>query len=333
MRLASAIVLFAAAGVAVTPVRAEPAGGVVPLRVMTYNIHSCKGRDGKIRPDRIAQVISLYHPDVVVLEEVRVGRIDARTVDRPSLTKDGVTPPPVGEAPLPPPSVIAPRTPANSAAPEAPAPFTDQPRVIAEANGMSYIFYPLVRTKTEDYGIALLSRRPVKLVRAENLPTLPSRRPLERRGAIWAEISVDGLDVQILGTHLGLNGDERMAQVDALTGPDWLGSEKFRGPFALCGDFNSRPSQSAYKKVARTAVDGPLSLLGGKVKATWPSSLPFFRIDHVFVPKSARTVAVDVPQTALTKVSSDHLPVIADLVFQRKTESRREINVPPKEHL
>jgi len=286
MRLALVIAVLAV--FSVTTEAAAPEESFVAMRVMTYNIHSCKGRDGNIRPDRIADVIREFHPDVVVLEEVRVGLTDA-----------GV-----------------------------PIPLKDQPRVIAEANGMHYVFYPLVRTKVEDYGIAILSRHPVRLIRAENLPTWPRRRPLERRGAIWAEVTVDGMPIQILGTHLGLNTFERMAQVDALLGPDWMGSEKFSGAFALAGDLNARPGQSAYKKVAALAVDAALLLKGKKASATWPSSMPVFRIDHVFIPKSARVVAVDVPRTPLTRISSDHLPLIADLAFPRAAQGR-QIDIPP----
>jgi len=40
------------------------------LRVATYNAHDCIGRDGGYAPDRIAQVISALHADVVALQEI-----------------------------------------------------------------------------------------------------------------------------------------------------------------------------------------------------------------------------------------------------------------------
>jgi len=40
------------------------------IRVMTYNIHSCVGMDGKIRPERVARVINQFDPDVVAVQEV-----------------------------------------------------------------------------------------------------------------------------------------------------------------------------------------------------------------------------------------------------------------------
>lgn len=44
------------------------------LRVVTYNIHKCIGGiDRRYRPERIAEVISHYDPDILLLQEVDVG--------------------------------------------------------------------------------------------------------------------------------------------------------------------------------------------------------------------------------------------------------------------
>jgi endonuclease/exonuclease/phosphatase family metal-dependent hydrolase len=40
------------------------------LRVATYNIHRCRGLDGRTSPDRIADVIRRIEPDVIALQEV-----------------------------------------------------------------------------------------------------------------------------------------------------------------------------------------------------------------------------------------------------------------------
>jgi len=45
------------------------------IRILTYNVHSCVGMDGKISPRRIARVIAQYQPDVVALQELDVGRL------------------------------------------------------------------------------------------------------------------------------------------------------------------------------------------------------------------------------------------------------------------
>ena len=40
-----------------------------PLRIATYNVHACVGRDGRYDPDRIASVIGELNADVVALQE------------------------------------------------------------------------------------------------------------------------------------------------------------------------------------------------------------------------------------------------------------------------
>ncbi|WP_290612569.1 endonuclease/exonuclease/phosphatase family protein [Arsukibacterium sp. UBA3155] len=55
------------------------------LRVMTYNVHSCIGLDGKIDVERIARVIALAKPDVVVLQELDVGRDRTQGLDQAQL--------------------------------------------------------------------------------------------------------------------------------------------------------------------------------------------------------------------------------------------------------
>ena len=53
-----------------------PSGGHLPgpriarLRVATYNIHKCRGLDGRVRPARIAKVIREIGADLVALQEV-----------------------------------------------------------------------------------------------------------------------------------------------------------------------------------------------------------------------------------------------------------------------
>ncbi|MCB0359550.1 MAG: endonuclease/exonuclease/phosphatase family protein, partial [Bdellovibrionales bacterium] len=44
------------------------------FRVMTYNVHGCRGLDGHVSPKRVAGLIARHDPDVVCLQEVDVGR-------------------------------------------------------------------------------------------------------------------------------------------------------------------------------------------------------------------------------------------------------------------
>lgn len=44
------------------------------LRIMSYNVHGCKGMDGRVSTERIARVIARYDPDIVALQELDAGR-------------------------------------------------------------------------------------------------------------------------------------------------------------------------------------------------------------------------------------------------------------------
>lgn len=52
------------------------------LRVVTYNIRSCLGTDGKRLPERIVQVLAPLRPDLVALQEVDVNRARSGHLDQ-----------------------------------------------------------------------------------------------------------------------------------------------------------------------------------------------------------------------------------------------------------
>ncbi len=51
-------------------------------RILTYNVHRCRGADGRLAPARIAEVIAAHAPDIVALQEVDVGRRRSGGVDQ-----------------------------------------------------------------------------------------------------------------------------------------------------------------------------------------------------------------------------------------------------------
>jgi len=53
------------------------------VRLMTYNVRRCVGLDGRLSPERIAQVIGRFDPDVACLQELDVGRRRTGRVDQP----------------------------------------------------------------------------------------------------------------------------------------------------------------------------------------------------------------------------------------------------------
>lgn len=250
------------------------------LRIVTYNVHSCVGLDGKLSTSRIARVLAQCDADVVALQELDVRR--ART--------HGI----------------------------------DQAHELARQLEMEFHFHPAFAIEEEHYGDAILSRFPMRLVRAGELPGRELDEDLEPRGAIWAVIEVGGQHVQIFNTHLGLRADERALQVNELLGPQWITHPDCQGPVILCGDFNLLPGSKSYRRLASQLRDTQRALNGHRPRNTWFSHYPLTRIDYVFVGQELEVTHIELPHSELARVASDHLPMVVDLKLPE-----RRVNVEP----
>jgi len=173
-------------------------------------------------------------------------------------------------------------------------------------------FHPALRVMEEQYGDAILTTRPSSLMTADALPGLTRRPFLEPRGALWASIQIGGHHVQVINTHLGLRGAERLAQIHALLGPEWLGHPACHEPVVLLGDFNAPPRSRAYRILAGCLRDAQRHSPVGRPKATFPSRFPVLRLDHVFVSPSVDVLRAEVVRTPLARVASDHLPLLVE---------------------
>ncbi len=250
----------------ITPNKSHPLG---TIRIMTYNVHGCKGLDGKVSPERIARVIGRYEPDIVVLQELDIGR--NRSEKR------------------------------------------DQPHLIAKELEMMYHFHPAIHVEEERYGNAVLSRYPMELIHAAVLPPLKNRFNSEPRGAMWVSIKVGNVRLQVINTHLSFYSHEGWHQAKALMGHEWTAHPHCKGPIILSGDFNCLPNSAAWRLINHKLRDVQRVLDKHRPKATWFGHYPIGRIDHIFISPGIKVSAIDVPRTQLNKMSSDHLPLIADL--------------------
>ena len=206
----------------------------------------------------------------------------------------------------------------------------DQAHEIARELGMRHVhFHPALRVMEEEYGDAILTTRPSRVIKADALPGLATLIPHEPRGAIWISVEVDGGEVQIINTHLGLRRAERQAQVETLLGPEWLGHKNCREPVILIGDFNSVPRSLPYQKLAGRLRDARTGISRGR-QATFPSRFPVLCLDHVFVGGPLRLVRAETIRTPLARIASDHLPLLVEffLPAQDPSRSRRAVQSP-----
>ncbi|HLZ75179.1 endonuclease/exonuclease/phosphatase family protein [Phenylobacterium sp.] len=188
----------------------------------------------------------------------------------------------------------------------------DQAHEIARRLDMACHFNAALTVEEERYGDAILTRYPERLVQLGPLPGHPAIPQLEPRGALWVEVEIAGATVQIVNTHLGLVPKEQQIQAAHLAGPAWLGHPHCKGPQILLGDFNATATSVVYRTfLKRLSAARTLA----KVKtptATFPSPLPVLRIDHLFVSPEIRVADVFAPFSPLTRVASDHLPLVMD---------------------
>ena len=192
----------------------------------------------------------------------------------------------------------------------------DQAHAIAQKLGMHFHFHAAFAVEEEQYGDALLTAAPHRVIKAGGLPTLPRIRALEPRGALWLELELDGARLQVLNTHLGLVPHEQRAQALALAGADWAGSRKPSDPpLILLGDFNATPRARAYRTLAARFVDARVQAPGPGPKPTFPSRLPMLAIDHVFLDGKVRATRVQTVAGPLARTASDHLPLVVDFEF------------------
>ena len=188
----------------------------------------------------------------------------------------------------------------------------DQAHEIARRLEMAFHFHPALRVEEEQYGDAILTIYPERLVRAGPLPGYPRMPGLEPRGAVWVSVEIGGRAVQVINTHLGLVPREQQLQARSIAGPRWLGNPQRQGPTILLGDFNATATSVVHRTLtARLEPARQLSPLRSPT-ATFPSILPVLRIDHLFVSRHIRVRDVFAPFDPMTRLASDHLPLVMD---------------------
>jgi endonuclease/exonuclease/phosphatase family metal-dependent hydrolase len=242
---------------------------------MTYNTHGCVGLDGLCRPERIAEVIGRFAPDVVALQEIDVGQTRSGSLDQAQRIAEltGLS-----------------------------AHFTSARDTGGGRYGNAILTHHPFQLRAE--GILPVRRGEVRAAQWLRLAladgyldvvnTHLSLHFVERFLQFRALFSDDPHDP--LGTH--------PAPFPALRGE--------LGRLVLCGDFNAGPLSPLYfllRRRLRDAQRGP----GRRARATFPSRFPLLRLDHVWLGQGLSADAVHVPRDALARMASDHLPIVVDL--------------------
>jgi endonuclease/exonuclease/phosphatase family metal-dependent hydrolase len=178
----------------------------------------------------------------------------------------------------------------------------ETPNVLAElkqATGFDAAEGPACDSPECRYGNAVLSRYPILSVRAIDL-SFGSREP---RGALDADVDCHGRRLRVVATHLGLRPAERRHQIRRLL--EMFDTEEM--PVILMGDINE---WFVWGRPLRWLVS---HFQAAPAPRTFPSGLPLFALDRIWIRPRNRLVHVMAHATPLARIASDHLPLIAHI--------------------
>ena len=200
--------------------------------------------------------------------------------------------------------------------------YSDQPELLAEALGMPHRCYGANLRHEPDahadrphqYGTLILSRHPLLSCGTTPLPrTDPTSEP---RGVTLAVIDVRGVPLRFYNTHLHTTEADRLLQSAAIA----AAIDVVAGPTVIVGDFNARPTAKALEPITARLTDAWMKagVRGGDnpdglTSPASPTRSPANRIDYVFVSPSIDVRAARVVVDEMTRMTSDHYPVVVDL--------------------
>ncbi len=151
------------------------------------------------------------------------------------------------------------------------------------------------------HGNAILVRRGVDIKNAHPMD-LPM---LEPRGAVEAELIIDGRHIRVIGAHLDLSGLWRRRQIKAMLAH--IDAAPRHLPTIMMGDFNQWSDRGALSEFAfhhHRIVKTPKS---------FHTSRPVAHLDRIIVSHDIDVTESGAHVSALSQKASDHLPIWAAL--------------------
>jgi len=151
------------------------------------------------------------------------------------------------------------------------------------------------------HGNAILVRKRIT-IREHAMIHLPS---LEPRGAVLAELELDGQHVRIVGMHLDLSGLWRRRQAHAVL--HHIAVRHADVPTILMGDLNEWSARGGCLR------DFGAHHVFADTGRSYHAGNPIARLDRIMVSPGVRIQASGVHRTATARLASDHLPIWAEV--------------------
>ena len=181
----------------------------------------------------------------------------------------------------------------------------DEIAELAAMTRMEYAFAPNLDYQGGKYGVAILSRFPIKNTEHR---MFENKREAERRGMLRVEVEVDGKRLNFVTTHLDYQfEDGRLFETEQML--KFL--EDVKGPLIVVADLNDVPAGSAYQLVRTKFDDAWVASRAAGDGFSYPADKPVKRIDHIFYRSGAGTRGKK--SWVIQTLASDHIPVMAEL--------------------
>ena len=201
----------------------------------------------------------------------------------------------------------------------------DQAAHLAARLGMTLVMGVARRHgRNGTYGKAVLTRWPVANSSTYDL-TFKRREP---RTCLRVDLDVGGMVVHVFVSHFGIAMRERRDQVRRLA-TFIRQSSALAGPRVLLGDFNEWHRGPVSRRLRK---EFPSRMR--RMRRTHPALFPLFALDRIYWDGELEAREFQVHRTRLSRVASDHLPVVARLRIRHATVASPYIvggGLPPAE--
>lgn len=176
---------------------------------------------------------------------------------------------------------------------------------LADALGYHLSYAPNARYQRGHHGNATLSRHPI----AEDSHVDISTNGLEKRGLLYTRMMIDGVQVHVFNTHLGLNRWQRDRQIDRIAAVIRQ-VVVHDDPVVLAGDFNDWTGRLDDRIRESCGLESALDHLDAAERRSFPSLFPIFALDRIYYRGLSLLSARVLTGTPFNRLS-DHLPVEA----------------------
>lgn len=182
----------------------------------------------------------------------------------------------------------------------------NQPQSLSRELGMHVAFAPFLEFQNGRYGMAVLSKHPIREAYGLELPD-----GLEPRVALIVKILLpNDQKMTLVNVHFDWDKNDRFRFLQATRLAEFL--VELDEPYVLLGDFNDTSDSRTLGLFHALAVEADKP---EDERMTWPARLPETEIDFIFAAPRDRW-NVGAARVVEEKTASDHRPVVAVLEYK-----------------